>query len=1472
MYYCSIRALQLIDLSDESSKWHWLARLQKHGVPLASKTLVNRLSTDNGLLKMVYKHVMRATEIYSNQAFCLTTLYAFYTTTTLGVIEQSSTITEVQINYLLPTLLHGLKSSIADFAASSYMIVAKLTTKVKFNANTMEKLLLKTFKENCLKQEAILFLIYLYQAPINRLTAMIPQSLILQLSNLSWFVEAVANIHLSNTNISKFLVYLLQSACHIVVEDPENTNNVQNMITDILTRIKFSDDTVDIILPSVLTCEFFTNEKYKNAKDFLVTFCQSFERSYPESFDKYLRKLMKHSENSKDSKQMLHFLMFWVFDTKDTQDSVIMLDKLNHINAEQRVFALKTLAATDMNISESFQEMFTNTLQARFCDDEVTVIETLLSLSTKKLTSLIPTDTLIDNLLLLLTTCHTEFRKILVKPALKILLELCNDGDNTNVFIASLPYLFPRVDNDVEIAMEVLRSNFAKSNKYMQHVMTDISSSDVVNAEVITVAAFHNVLNYELLPATENILDSVKQQISHGDATSLFFNMILLGSVCRVSVGSIPAETARQVIEIAMEIIKKYPNVEVLHNCNNITGSNIQMALKLTSQGILPLQVGTYVLEMVHRRLNLKSESRLDFDESPARSNLILRLLEMFFEGMNKKRWRNHYSRCLQIFFQRHFNTNSVDPKDLIRFLSQFFMEPVKQQTSYHCLQITLFLLNHCSSIQWATQDPEFVINLLLSLARRNSMCRAVSLKILNTLTQTFNLDSEPFLALLQELTARSIEISQDPEQVSLSFYMLLSPDPDVSRHLKQRRKLQQAQKLLFDAVMNEDFPMQRRSQLLELLTYVNGTEILQQLVPLGLRLLWQISQGGNQSTNNALKNVLQRFDCNTVNVLDNEIIWSLFTNSIMEHEICIVTESGEQLSPSIILLRQINETFFENAGKVSNAFQAKIFAKILDVISDCEISNVISNAGRAIRRIRIDAVILKSELEAMRFCGKVYSKSDNMMKKKRQSQICQLLNPAMVHNKLWKRGIVVLEFMQTADNIEHEELLYGILFDLLNICLSLEEQSPVEYTNQLLLSTIHRLITKKLPVRDPNQQVVLITKCIRTSRNPQTHHHALLVLVELLKNIDVRQALFNIMPIFTFMGNTVVRQDDAYSIQIISKILETVVPIVNATDNEIHACELLRIFVVSLPDIPEHRRIPLFIKLLQLLDNHLHLYYLLTFERHILTNMKITNQKTPAQRLDFALQVSQTFSPQRLLQVCVKIADFIKELPIDIEEKEGKETAMKFPHKHVYDVTTTTPKNLRQYKMTAMQFLNNLLSSQDFINRIAELSQDETNEVSKYCDYMMIELIILIEDTSKTADQHLNKPSARYWKVLLHHLYDVLDLINNLLPNEMFLKNIKNLLKHKLLYVRKKALELFNTRLIQKKFGEQNPVDLLDLIKTLVSFINDDIKTESQEEEIIQQTVLISLKLLAKLLANNHPDVFKPVCMCINSSCNIRM
>ena len=92
---------------------------------------------------------------------------------------------------------------------------------------------------------------------------------------------------------------------------------------------------------------------------------------------------------------------------------------------------------------------------------------------------------------------------------------------------------------------------------------------------------------------------------------------------------------------------------------------------------------------------------------------------------------------------------------------------------------------------------------------------------------------------------------------------------------------------------------------------------------------------------------------------------------------------------------------------------------------------------------------------------------------------------------------------------------------------------------------------------------VELVVQCIRTSKSPQTHQHALLLLniaaqlfpvlihfiqgtvIQCLECFVQESVVHKIMPIFTFMGASLLRMDDSYSMQIVKKTVETVVPAV---------------------------------------------------------------------------------------------------------------------------------------------------------------------------------------------------------------------------------------------------------------------------------------------------------------------------------------
>lgn len=102
---------------------------------------------------------------------------------------------------------------------------------------------------------------------------------------------------------------------------------------------------------------------------------------------------------------------------------------------------------------------------------------------------------------------------------------------------------------------------------------------------------------------------------------------------------------------------------------------------------------------------------------------------------------------------------------------------------------------------------------------------------------------------------------------------------------------------------------------------------------------------------------------------------------------------------------------------------------------------------------------------------------------------------------------------------------------------------------------------------------------------------------------------MHNIMAIFTFMGSSVARLDDEHSVQVVAKVVDTVVPVLveslkAETSSEAVVAEVLRIFVWTLRDVPQHRRIPLFGRLLTTLepDRALWIFLLLLCENYVVS------------------------------------------------------------------------------------------------------------------------------------------------------------------------------------------------------------------------------------------------------------------------------
>ncbi|XP_012892371.1 PREDICTED: HEAT repeat-containing protein 1-like, partial [Dipodomys ordii] len=221
-----------------------------------------------------------------------------------------------------------------------------------------------------------------------------------------------------------------------------------------------------------------------------------------------------------------------------------------------------------------------------------------------------------------------------------------------------------------------------------------------------------------------------------------------------------------------------------------------------------------------------------------------------------------------------------------------------------------------------------------------------------------------------------------------------------------------------------------------------------------------------------------------------------------------------------------------------------------------------------------------------------------------------------------WQRVTLILELLQHKKKLKSPQILIPSLFNLLSRCLEPKspEQENMEYTKQLILSCLLNICQKLSPdggripkdILDAEKfNVELIVQCIRLSEMPQTHHQALLLLGT-AAGIFPDKVLHNIMSIFTFMGANVMRLDDSYSFQVISKTVKMVIPALIQSDHgdskevtrnvEVLAVKIISVFVDALPHVPEHRRLPILVQLVDTLgaDKFLWVLLALLFEQYV--------------------------------------------------------------------------------------------------------------------------------------------------------------------------------------------------------------------------------------------------------------------------------
>lgn len=193
--------------------------------------------------------------------------------------------------------------------------------------------------------------------------------------------------------------------------------------------------------------------------------------------------------------------------------------------------------------------------------------------------------------------------------------------------------------------------------------------------------------------------------------------------------------------------------------------------------------------------------------------------------------------------------------------------------------------------------------------------------------------------------------------------------------------------------------------------------------------------------------------------------------------------------------------------------------------------------------------------------------------------------------SRLLRRLTFVLDLVEGSNPGAHPELIKN-LFTILGELQQLKQQSGSDlvYLQSMILGSLTPIVIRLKDEKDTagyqtHVRADLLVDCIRHSTSPQVQNAALLLIAALASWVP-ETILHNLMPIFTFIGSTLLRQQDDYSAHVVDQTIARVVPQLAASLRAKHrsfltgVADLLLSFTAAFEHIPQHRRLKLFSEL----------------------------------------------------------------------------------------------------------------------------------------------------------------------------------------------------------------------------------------------------------------------------------------------------
>ncbi|XP_050321722.1 LOW QUALITY PROTEIN: HEAT repeat-containing protein 1 homolog [Bactrocera neohumeralis] len=1542
-----ILILQVIRIKQADQEWNWLHPLQKPGVPVPKTVLINRAASDVAFLKFVCQATLDAVKELGTRANSLQTQLNFYASVVVGALEHAAAVEEWHIITILPSLLKGLQSEVLDFAAASYIVATQLVARTQVTPKLCNALLERAASVSLerLRQTAVLFLVFLFDKQ-HRAKPHFSDNTLLHLATQKWFIANLAALAKGNVYLHALYVALLQQALSAIQAEHKDSEALKSFLERLLNEVALNDDSAQEIINAFLNAyeeqplspqkalqdgemielssdddeEMVDNNS--NFQAWYSEYLRKLERKYPVAFDHTIKEgLTSNSQEFANKRSVLKMALGFRLKTFDPSATDIY-EQLYHHTAKIRAFAVQTLLVNLRDYSARPQNMhlLRECLADRIADDSELVVTEILKLPTAEFVQVLGADNVAEALIAILNKVQQDAEHWAPLTAVTVQhltsREIVETYDTNIILLALMPLLFPdsSSSNTFRAITSILKSPLSAKIGFLQELKL-VRDSESFNA-VEFKKQFLDVISKST--ATPTGLSLFRSAETHGERifkNALHFShFLLLATACLKT--DLTGTEAGYIFTQIRTTYRRF-RVRQLESKQWDMVKEKCIPLQLFSDFIVSLAQHTH-FEHLFEWEQIHDDLRTFFD-------IFNLLAEEGFQQSKAAAQQTEWLRTLKEVFDHIFD----NAQQKLEFLSNFYVYESNAAlgADYALLRLRAFKLTNALFKNKNNKlhiNTSHVFRIASALNAPSETMRLQALETLQVLKACTQL-SAPLQHFVDSILARSYEFSMDHEQFPLILYTILKPT-----HKKQQPQSLKVLREIVQLVTAEDALQHAAftAQILKTLKHIDDASLLADLIPLGARTLTQTHVEDAllllpQPYSTILQLICDRFEHQTIGtvLLDQTAAWQFIVQLFGAHNVYI-QHGGKLRAVPCVLLEALDEYCYE---QIPQNYKTDLIKLIVQTMAATDTDAVFLSANKLLKRCSINCAPLVELLAQMSRIVENNEASAGAAAKRKSTPTSATKRDAQAQNQLttqvttkaWKQGVALLELLEHKKKLEESEQLLPALFDLLRFCLELEEQAVVEYTKQLTLSTLLHCcqlaqasgvqLAEVLP--KSTFRIDLIVQCVRGAQNPQTQNNALLLLSHCAA-LFPHQVLHSVVDVFTFMGSSVVRHDDAFSFHIINNVIESIVPILvrsghadGAVDNT-STVELvipvLKVFSDILLDVPEHRRLPLYSKLLLTLgaEQFLWIFLCIVFEAHVLEDekqrllqRKHKNDKPsgPAaaaaekysKRVEVCLELTNQFAPEITLDTCIELLGYIKSLPMDKADTEGAKgkakKAIDTTEQCLFDVKCRTAKQLRHYKYVIMQYLSGISSSPQFLRKIAMLSDAEQLAIKPYYQNFIIKTLTYIPLVNTAIETVEETSQLKFWKVILHHLHDVLDNAISLLSPDMFLVVVYGLMRHQLVSIRKKVIELLINKLQQRDgyFDRSDPQNFYNLLEPL-SDITMGILTQHESSSatpgtaspstptnelvFLQQTALIAIKLLSKMFALQHIKEFKEI------------